>query len=483
MNSDPTATNLDNKRQQLLLREKLIILLGRLTQMVKIHQDNNELLIKAAKDFVRTVVVLMGGEDHMTIESSRGRFYIQNEKLLYRRETAAMTYAVLTYFEKLDLIGFRFNHGIKNCPQKEIFTFARMLNHAGAETNPFEWLCQNIEKGNFQWVEILLEPEMNIYDISIEKKDKTRKIYAYAYNTVKEVAEKISSRKRTGIRKAVRVVQNLADLVIEDDPILLGLCTIRDYDDYTYIHSVNVAILSMCLGQQIGLSRKSLVRLGICGLFHDLGKVDVAIEIINKPGKLDQTEFKEVQKHSLNSVRQILKLQAFRDLKARIILPPFEHHLKYDLSGYPTVKWEKPISLFGRILAIADVFDALTSPRIYRPTALSPDRALGLLLEGSKRDFDPILLKWFINLLGVYPVGTLLKLENGEMALVVDTPGESNRTRPRVMLVCSDGGGAFRKGEIINLSERDNESGEYRRNIVSSHHPSAVGIQPAEFIT
>lgn len=211
--------------------------------------------------------------------------------------------------------------------------------------------------------------------------------------------------------------------------------------------------------------------------------MDIAIEIINKPGKLDQTEFEEVQKHSLNSVRQILKLQAFRDLKARIVLPPFEHHLKYDLSGYPTVKWEKPISLFGRILAIADVFDALTSPRIYRPTVLSPDRALGLLLEGSKRDFDPILLKWFINLLGVYSVGTLLKLENDEMALVVDTPGESNMTRPRVVLVWPDGGGAFRKGEIINLSERDNESGEYRRNIVSSHHPSAVGIQSAEFIT
>ncbi len=483
MKSDSTSTQLDNKRQRLLLREQLIILLGRLIQMVKIHQDNNELLIKAAKDFVRTVVALMGEEDHMTIESSRGRFYVQSEKLLYRRETAVMIYTVLTYFEKLDLIGFCFEPGIKNCPHKEIFTFARMLNHAEAETNPFEWLCKSIEKRNFQWVKILLKPEMDTYDISIEKKDKTKKIYAYAYNTVKEVAEKISSRKRAGIRKAVRIVQNLTDLVIEDDPILLGLCTIRDYDDYTCTHSVNVAILSMCLGQQIGLSRKSLVRLGICGLFHDLGKVDIAIEIINKPGKLDRTEFKEVQKHSLNSVRQILKLQAFRDLKARIVLPAFEHHLKYDLSGYPAVKWENPISLFGRILTLADVYDALTSPRIYRPTALSPDRALGLLLEGSKRDFDPILLKWFINLQGVYPVGTLLKLENGEMALVVDTSGESDMTRPRVVIVHPDAGGKFRKGEIVNLSERDNDTGAYRRNILSSHHPSAIGIQPAEFVT
>ena len=92
--------------------------------------------------------------------------------------------------------------------------------------------------------------------------------------------------------------------------------------------------------------------------------------------------------------------------------------MKYDLSGYPSVKWSRPISLFGRIIAICDVYDALTAPRVYRPVAISPDRALGIMMENSGKDFDPTLLKWFVNMVGVYPVGTLLKIDTGEIALV-----------------------------------------------------------------
>jgi hypothetical protein len=108
---------------------------------------------------------------------------------------------------------------------------------------------------------------------------------------------------------------------------------------------------------------------------------------------LTAEEFEEVKHHSLNSVRQILRLHAPQNMKARILLPPFEHHLKYDLLGYPRTNRNKPVSLFGRILAIADVFDAITSPRKYRPTSLSPDRAIRLMMEGAGKDFDPILLK------------------------------------------------------------------------------------------
>ena len=206
----------------------------------------------------------------------------------------------------------------------------------------------------------------------------------------------------------------MVDLVMEDEPILLGLSTIRDYDDYTFTHSVNVAILSMCLGQRMGLSRTSLHRLGVCGLFHDLGKLDIPIEIIHQPGKLNQREFEEIKKHTIHSVAQIIKLEAPHDLKAKILLPPFEHHLKYDLSGYPKTNRKKPLGLFGRIIAIADVFDAITSPRVYRHVAFTPDQALNTMLDGSGTEFDPILLKIFINMLGVYPIGSLLETRTRE---------------------------------------------------------------------
>jgi HD-GYP domain-containing protein (c-di-GMP phosphodiesterase class II) len=256
----------------------------------------------------------------------------------------------------------------------------------------------------------------------------------------------------------------------------------RDYDDYTYTHSVNVAILSLCLGKRIGLSRISLSHLAICGLVHDLGKMDIPKSILTKKGRLTDDEFKVMQTHPQRSLHQILKLQAPLDLKTKILLPPFEHHLKYDLSGYPKMPNKKSVSLFGRILALADVFDALTSPRIYRPEAYSPDLALNYMLKKSGKDFDPILLKVFINMLGVYPVGTLLKLDTKEIGIVTRSSNHGNCARPYITLLVQNGDGKFRKGGIVDLNEINPKTGLFERNIIRSCHPSNFGIQPADYI-
>jgi HD-GYP domain-containing protein (c-di-GMP phosphodiesterase class II) len=285
-----------------------------------------------------------------------------------------------------------------------------------------------------------------------------------------------------GVRKALRVIQNMVDLVIEEESILLGLSTIRDYDDYTFTHSINVAILSMCLGRRIGISRVSLNRLGICGLFHDLGKLDIPVEIIRLPRKLNAKEFEVIKKHTIYSVAQIIKLQAARDLKSKILLPPFEHHMKYDLSGYPQTPRKKSVSLFGRILTIADVYDAITSPRNYRALALTQNQALGYMLAHSGTDFDPVLLKAFINMLGVYPVGSLLELDTGELALVTDAGKTTDKTRPLVILLATGGKNGYIKMGEADLDERDPDSGAFLRNIVRSLHPSTYGVQPAEFL-
>ncbi|PKN03881.1 MAG: hypothetical protein CVU74_09760 [Deltaproteobacteria bacterium HGW-Deltaproteobacteria-9] len=161
---------------------------------------------------------------------------------------------------------------------------------------------------------------------------------------------------------------------------------------------------------------------------------------------------------------------------------PFEHHLKYDLSGYPQTNRKKPISLFGRILTITDIFDAMTSARIYRPVAFSPDRVLSMMLEGAGTEFDPLILKIFIQMLGLYPVGTLLLLDTGEMGLVMGAPGDTEVGRPRIVLLKEVGNGEFRKGEVVNLSETDPQTGAFQRNIDRSLHPSSFGIQPADFL-
>ena len=468
------------------LHENFIQCFYKLIQLAKIHEDNNQLLLECIEEFMQIIARLLEDDDQITLQISRGNIYLQDEKLRYRRDIDSLIHNLIQYLEKRTLSGLCFSKDIQKASAKEIIEFSRTLNTAEQQEDPLKWFVQQLENQGVAWVEVVYEqdatPETDPQDQVQKRKERARTSYFYALDSLKEVAEKISCQKKAGVRKSLRVIQNMVDLVMEDEPILLGLSTIRDYDDYTFTHSVNVAILSMCLGQRMGLSRTSLHRLGVCGLFHDLGKLDIPIEIIHQPGKLSQSEFEEIKKHTLYSVTQIIKLQAPHDLKAGILLPPFEHHLKYDLSGYPKTNRKKPLSLFGRIIAIADVFDAITSPRVYRHVAFTPDQALNTMLDGSGTEFDPILLKMFINMLGIYPIGSLLELDTGELALVMDTDKTFDGSRPMVVLLAENGNEGYATVGVADLAERDDQSGAFRRNIVKSIHPSSRGIQPAEFL-
>lgn len=194
-------------------------------------------------------------------------------------------------------------------------------------------------------------------------------------------------------------------------------------------------------------------------------------------------EFHEIKQHPINSVRQILKLEAYRDLIAQILLPPFEHHLNYNLSGYPEVPWSRSISLFGRIIEICDVYDALSAPRVYRNKALSQDRVLGLMFSNSGKKFDPVLLKWFINMVGVYPVGTLVKLISGEVGLIYQNSGTCpEQGMPLVLLLKKKHGGELSADRILDLNTRDKKTGKYLRSVKSTHNPYEYGIQPAVYL-
>ncbi len=463
----------------------------RLVHLVKIHQVNNPLLMECIVDFKRFAGRLLAEDDHITLQVSRGNIFIQDEKLRHRRDIDKLVKNILQYFENRDLKGLRFYADVQEVSDEEIIKFGRILNESEQQKDPLGWFADRMDNQGFIWVENIQEEEMQSMgqtsgteplDEEQLRKTKAKESYFYALNSIKEVAEKITSQKKVGVRKALRVVQNMVDLVMVDESIVLGISTIRDYDDYTFTHSINVAILSMCLGRRIGISRTSLHRLGICGLFHDLGKLDIPVEIIRLPRKLNESEFEVVKKHTIYSVAQIIKLQADSDLKSKILLPPFEHHMKFDLSGYPKTPQKKPVSLFGRILTITDVFDAITSPRNYRPTTLTQDQALGYMLEHSGTYFDPILLKAFINMLGVYPIGSLLELDTGELALVIEAGKADDGTRPKVVILDSDEQGGYKKGEVVDLAESDLKSNAFQRNIVKSLHPSIYGIQPAEFL-
>jgi HD-GYP domain-containing protein (c-di-GMP phosphodiesterase class II) len=294
------------------------------------------------------------------------------------------------------------------------------------------------------------------------------------------VAQK-ASKGMVGVRRSRRLAQNIVELIQEDEALMIGLTTIKEFDDYTYAHSVNVSLLATCLGMHIGLSDISLEHLSICALFHDLGKVGVSKDILLKKGKLTDGEWDKMKTHPLIGVRKILMLNASSSLRSRIILGPFEHHLNLDMTGYPRTLFVTHLSLMGKILHIADVYEALTAERNYRPMSYTPDEALKKMWGEAGKTFDIILMKRFIKMMGVYPIGCVVELSDGSVCLVMDYPDESERKLPLVLRLVDDGNGSWKRGEMIYLADQINKDASDRLNIVRGIPPAKLRVNPAEF--
>ena len=459
-----------------------------LSQTARIHSDTHTLVKEGIERFFISINSCMEN-DSLTFKISNDQLYVDDEKLTYNRTTKNLFDNIIRYFDTRGLEGVRLLEAVKHASAKDILVFMRLLDNSGQKPEPITWLTNGLTAENIQWVELIRKSERPedkreiSYKDKAERRERAIRDYTYAKASIEEVAQKIKDRKsEVGIRKTVRVVQDMVTNLIEDDEVYSAISTLRVFDDYTFTHSVNVAMLSMCIGRRINLSRRNLVNLGICALFHDLGKIEIPTEVLHKKDKLDDSELKLIEEHSLNSARLLLILKASPDSKARILVPMFEHHLKYDLSGYPHADWKKPLTLFGKIISIADKYDTLTSSRAYRKSLLSPDRALGYMFDRAGKDYDPTLIKVFINILGVYPVGTLLRIDTGELAMVVSSPSRESSKRPLVCVLEKEGDGGYKNKEIINLDERDTETGSYVREIIETYHPANLGIQPVQHI-
>jgi HD-GYP domain-containing protein (c-di-GMP phosphodiesterase class II) len=271
----------------------------------------------------------------------------------------------------------------------------------------------------------------------------------------------------------------MVDQLLEDEQFFLSLTAIKDFDEYTYHHMVNVSILSMSLGQRLGLSRPALTELGLAALFHDIGKVEIPHEILNKPSSFTDEEWKIIQKHPVWGVKAILGLGRFNSSAIRALIVSFEHHLNCDFSGYPKVKKYKELDLFSRIVTLADQYDAMTSARVYKRIPMSPDKSLSIMLDGAGSHLDPLLFKFFTNMVGIYPIGTIVMLNTKEVGLVYEC-NAAFADRPRVLIIIDSQGKSVR-GPVVDLSEKD-EAGRYMRTIMKTLDPNKYKINLAEYL-
>ena len=234
------------------------------------------------------------------------------------------------------------------------------------------------------------------------------------------------------------------------------------------------------MGARLGLSKRKLSELGFAALFHDVGKVRLPLSILNKPEELNEKEWEEVKKHPIFGVKTLLSKRSLDRFSSRAMVVAFEHHLKLDLSGYPRLNFKKDLNLYTRIVTIADVYDSMTSGRVYAKTPLTPDEALRKMLEKEGRTFDAVLLKVFINMLGNYPVGSLVILDTGEVGVVMEA-NPTELARPEVAII-ADKTGKKDKVETVDLAKTDEKTGKYKRTIWKTFDPRQYKLDIARYI-
>jgi putative nucleotidyltransferase with HDIG domain len=228
------------------------------------------------------------------------------------------------------------------------------------------------------------------------------------------------------------IAADLMDELLDKRNLLINLVDIKSMDNYTYQHSVNVAVLSLILGLQLNLNRYDLYELCVGALLHDIGKMLIPKELILKPGKLTDEEFNTIKNHALMGYDY---LKGIPEISSHARVIALQHHEKYDGNGYPEKRAASEITLLARIVSIADVYDALTSDRPYR-RAMSPNDALEYIMGIGSTQFDFKLVKAFAKIIVPYPEGTIIKLSNGDYA-VVEEVFPNYPLRPMVKIVKS----------------------------------------------
>ncbi|MGQ0561243.1 MAG: HD-GYP domain-containing protein [Gemmatimonadota bacterium] len=319
-------------------------------------------------------------------------------------------------------------------------------------------------------------------EVDDAKKQIAKQTYFQSVQVAKEVLTDMRIGRAVNLRRVKRAVQSIVDQVLNNEQSMVGMTTLRDYDEYTFTHSVNVCIFSVVLGQKLGLTKVQLYDLGLGALFHDIGKMRIDAAIVNKASGLTDEEWYAIQQHPTEGLLSLFSMRGLSEVPYRAMLLAYEHHMKVDLTGYPKNKRERYPTLFSRIVQTADGFDAATSKRSYQNQPWPPDEVMREMRENPKRGYDPLLVKAFINVTGVFPVGTLCILDTSELAVVAARNPDPTRIHQPIVKIISDTWGAMLAEPFtVDLSEIDPATGKARRAIIKTSDPDKYGIKISEY--
>jgi HD-GYP domain-containing protein (c-di-GMP phosphodiesterase class II) len=450
---------------------------------LKLYPVENATVQKALYDLEASAEKLSQAEGDIEVRLAGDFIFVNSTRLRLELDNYASFSHILTTFRAFEIGTLRVHTGANRREWQIFLSLLLSLSERATSDDLLSELKRRMTEGGVDHLELERAlPQQEGLRESEEAREIAKRTYSQGVAVTKEVITGIRLGRATSVKRVKRAVQMIVDQVLNNETSLVGLTTIRDYDEYTFTHSVNVCIFAVALGKKLGFSKLQLYDLGMTALLHDVGKARVPIDILNKTTGLDDSEWKVMQGHPWQGALTLFGLRGYDEIPYRSILVAYEHHMKQDLTGYPRNVRPRSLAIFSRIVAVADGFDAATTRRTYQTVPIEPDQVLREMWENPKRGYDPVLVKALINLIGIYPVGTCIILDTFEVGIVAaPNPDAALLNRPLVRLVIgADGGAIPPPGTLVNLAERD-AGGGYMRSIVKVTNPTRYGLTVGDY--
>ena len=458
-----------------------IVALHAATRAIRLYPVENEAVKKSLDDLngVTTEILTREGEFELRVTSEF--IFINQTRLRLDLDNYASFTQILSVFRSAGVGVARVMPGVW---PRDWLVFLSALQAPSSESaeDRFVDLAERLTAGGVSLIEVgPLSGVDDDGDFRERSKEAAKRTYSQSVAATKDVINSVRMGRGVNLKKVKRVVQGIVDQILNEETSLLGLTTIRDYDEYTFTHSVNVCIFSVALGRRLGLGKRQLYDLGLAALFHDLGKSRVPVDVLNKVEQLTDGDWRFIAAHPWMGLLTLFHLRGQQELPYRAMTVAYEHHMKCDLSGYPKNVRPRSLSIFSKIVAVADGFDAATSRRSYQTDPLSPAAVLAGMRDNPRRGLDSVVVKAFINLLGIYPVGTLVVLDTFELAIVHSAnPNPEAVSRPIVRIVSDERGNIAYPGHNVDLAEVDADNA-YLRTIIKTDNPDRYGINVGDY--
>jgi HD-GYP domain-containing protein (c-di-GMP phosphodiesterase class II) len=474
-------------QQMVMLGIQLVTQLNVLIKTSRIYERTNAALDKPV-DAMLTLIKTMAHDQPVTLRLQNDFLFLGDSHLKVNAQQMAVATSIIDTLNAWKIGGMTFALAAES---KDLREFAALFVSLDPDNKTIEDLRNEITARGIAGIDLEEQRQLQIRkgsgtagnpgpgtagnpgpdgtesaDPKMQRKANARNSYAKVGGSVGNLTQSVRGGGTVGFKQAKRAIQNIIDLMMDDEATVLGLTTLRCHDEYTHNHSVNVSLLSIALANRAGYPKVELADLGLAALFHDLGKSTIPIEVLNKPSEFTDDDWVAMRKHPTEGVLSLTKLRGITNLPGRMAAASFEHHMNLDFSGYPklTVPWT--LSLTGRILTIADCYDAMTSSRVYRREPMSPSKVLNMMFSKSGKAFDAVLLKLFVNCVGIIPIGSLVMLETNELAVVLKPAiDKANAERPFVKVITDPQGDPVDQGREIDLTEKV-ETGDFCHNII-----------------